>query len=210
MSTKKWYYKNLNQTLQTSNNSIIPISHYSSPWNIHISRGMYKRQNSCSILQNQIKIIFVLPFFSPLHSLTHHVFNFCTIQYAIHLQRRSMKIQHEKQQHSTILISSNTNQTCPLTPPPLPAWDFQITAPTPFHELPTFNPEQKWQFLTIKLMVKRKVISSRRKCLYKAMAPLHKYCSTCHYWLMWCRVPRAPVNLSFSKLFSHSTPNSLS
>jgi len=112
------YYKNLNQTLQTSNNSIIPISHYSSPWNIHISWGMHKRQNSCSIQQNQIKIIFTLPFLSPLHNLTHHIFDFSTIQYAIHLQRCSMKIQHEKQQHNTILISSNTNQTCHLTPPP--------------------------------------------------------------------------------------------
>jgi len=112
-----------------------------------------------------------------------------------------MKIQHEKQQHNTILISSNTNQTCQITSPPTPAWDFQITAPTPFHELATLpHPEEKWHFLIIKLMVNRKVISTRRTCLHKAMAPLHKYCSTCHYWLMWSRVPMAPGQSDIHKI----------
>jgi hypothetical protein len=175
---------------------------------------MYKRQNSCSVQQNQIKIIFPLPFFSPLHTLAHHVVDFSTTQNAIHLQRFSTRIQHEKQHNISVLneqYSFPPTQTKLVTLAPLPARDFQITASTPFHELPTLlHPEENWQFLIIKLMVNRKVISSRRMCLHKAIVPLHIYYSTRHYWLMWSSVPKTPVNLALTKSFNHSTLNSLS
>jgi hypothetical protein len=72
------------------------------------------------------------------------------------------------------------------SPPPPRHETSNITDPTPFHELPTLlHPEEKWQqFLIIKLMVNRKVISSIRASLHKAMAPIHKFYSKCHYWIM--------------------------